>query len=401
MKVSQWLIASITLILAFGWAIQLHEYFYGLVFADYVSLAATIIASSLLLKKLAIKLENWPISTFLGLVSLPFIFYLFIYHSVVLSPYSWLLIHLFLALATLGVRALIHSKLLFPSSIAFGLVFLFPFSFQKEQLRFYDRLESSVETRHGEAQIVQWKGDYWMYYNGQLQFSTVDKHMFQEAYVQPIMQLAGENSEVLLIGGDNGMVESELSKFSVSLTILPIDPEFHSFSRESTNIPFQPASDKTIIEEANAFHFLLEHVDQYDVVIIDTPDPLSLDYQQYYSQEFYQLINSSLREDGFMVTQSGDLFKNGISVERIWNSVEESGFYILPAQSQIPTIGHWSWVIGSKESTAYEMKMVLTNVETEETIWWNQEAADLMFSFGKNYFSNGTTATNTLNLLAE
>ena len=386
-----------SLVIAFSWANKLHFYFYGIVVADRVSLAATLVVSLLLLKKIAFKLERWPLMIFVCLISLPSLLYWILNEMVVVSQYSWLLIHLFLVITAVGIRSLMLSRLLYLSPVALGMVFFFPFNFQKEQLRFYDRLESSIETRHGEAQIVKWKGDLWMYYNNQLQFSTVDKHMFQEAYVQPIMQFADENSKVLLIGGDNGMVESELSKFSISLTILPIDPEFHSFSRTSTSIPFNDVADKRSIEKKDVLSYLSEQINQFDIVIIDTPDPLSLDYKQYYSKEFYGLVSNSLKKDGFMVTQSGALFKNGISVQRIWNSVEESGFYILPAQCQIPTIGHWSWVIGSKDKTPDQMKETLSKVKDQSTVWWNQEAADMMFSFGKNYFGNETTAVNTLN----
>ena len=397
LKFSRWLISSIALALAFSWAIRLHDYFFGLVMADRISLAATMIIVFLLSKTIALKLSKWPISIFLLLAGLAFLIYFLIYESVIISPHSWLLIHLFLALCALGIRSIFNSRLLFLTPLILTGVFLFPFDFQKEQLRFYDRLESSIETRYGKAQIVQWKQDYWLYYNGQLQFSTIDKHVFQEAYVQPIMQFADKNSEVLLIGGDNGMVESELSKFPISLTILPLDPEFHSFMRNRAALSFQQVSNKSVLEETNVFRFLSGVDDRYDIIIIDAPDPLSLDYQQFYTREFYQFVNSSLKENGFMVTQSGDLFKKGRAAQSIWNTVKESGFHIVPSQCQIPTIGHWSWVIGAKKATSSQMMEVFSGVEDEETIWWNQQAADMMFSFGKNYFVNETAVVNTLN----
>ncbi len=302
-----------------------------------------------------------------------------------------------MALTALGVRTLFESKFLFLTPLVFAGVFLFPFEFQKAQLKFYDKLESSIETRFGEAQIVQWKGDYWMYYNGQLQFSTIDGHMFREAYIQPLMQFGDEEVDVLLVGGDNGLLESELSKFKVSLTILPLDPEFHSFARSSNAIAFKRVNDKVVEERVNIFDFLSNHVDQYDIVIIDTPDPLNLNYQQYYTAEFYELVFGSLQDEGLMVTHSGDFYKNGTQVRQIWNSVEYVGFHVLPYQCQIPTIGHWSWVIGAKNLKAEEMMMVLSGISDTESIWWNQEAADLMFAFGKDYFSKGTTGVNTLN----
>ncbi len=355
------------------------------------------IASFFLLKHVANKIEKRNAIVFVTLMLLPFAIYPIIDQLVLFTQHSWLIIHLFVVLTVLGVRSLSSSRLLFFSPILYLSVFFYPFNFQKAQLRFYDRLESSIETRHGEAQIVQWKKDYWMYYNGQLQFSTIDGHMLREAYVHPIMQLAGEGSEVLLIGGDNGIVESELSKFSVNLTVVPLDFEFHRFARENKKIPFNSVTNRKINRSEDPFGYLATHLSSYDVIIIDMPDPTNLEYSQYYTQEFYSLIEASLKEEGVMVTQSGDLYKSGNLVQRVWNSVSGVGLNIVPFQCQIPTIGHWTWVIGSKGRSSREVKEVMSDVSVGETVWWSQEAADMIFAFGKSYFTSKTSSINTLN----
>ncbi len=355
------------------------------------------IASFFLLKRVANKIEKRNEIVFVILMLLPFAIYPIIDRLVLFTQHSWLIIHLFVVLTVLGVRSLSSSRLLFFSPILYLAVFFYPFNFQKAQLRFYDRLESSIETRHGEAQIVQWKKDYWMYYNGQLQFSTIDGHMLREAYVQPIMQLAREESEVLLIGGDNGLVESELSKFSINLTVVPLDFEFHRFARESQNIPFQAVTNREVKIGQNAFEFLAINLNIYDIIIIDMPDPINLDYSQYYTHEFYSLIRASLKEEGVMITQSGDLYKSGDLVQRVWNSVSEAGLNTVPFQCQIPTIGHWTWVIGSKGRSSGEVKEVMSDVSVGETVWWSQEAADMIFASGKSYFTSKTSSINTLN----
>ena len=382
--------------LAYSWAIRLHDYFYGLVTADRISLLISMIASFFLLKRVAVKIGKRTTIVFVALILLPFSVYPLIDQLVLFTQHSWMIVHLFVMTTVLGIRSLFDSKLLFLTPVLFASVFFYPFNFEKAQLRFYDRLESSIETRHGEAQIVQWKKDYWMYYNGQLQFSTIDGHMFREAYVQPVVQFTNESSKVLLIGGDNGIVENELAKYPVELTILPLDLEFHQFARTSDKIRFNAVSKRDVSDGLDPFEFLISHRELYDIIIVDMPDPLNLNYKQYYTLEFYDFIYASLKPKGVMVTQSGDLYKNGIGVQQVWNSVSAAGFVAIPFQCQIPTIGHWSWVMGSKGMTLTEVKQVLSNVKATETVWWNQESADLMFSMGKTYFSSKTSTINTL-----
>ncbi|MFK7952292.1 MAG: hypothetical protein AB8B73_05555 [Ekhidna sp.] len=397
MKSVKWLISLVSLSLAFFWGIQLYSYFFGAVLADKIGLLLSMLFSFFLLRKVASIISNRPITVFALLVLLPFVVHPLITLLVTFTSIGWLIVHLFVILTVLGVGALFHSKTLYGVPFAFGLVFFVPFSFEKEQLNFYDKIESSIETRFGSAQIAKWKEHFWLYYNGQLQFSTLDGHIYQEAYIQPVMQLANQKNKVLLVGGDSGWIESELSHFRDFVTILPLDFAFHEFARNSPSIPFSSVKNKEVISNTDVFQHLADHVSSYDLIIIDVPDPLNVDYKQYYTWEFYELVFKSLKKDGFMVTQSGDYYKNGVEVQRIWNSVASGGFQTLPYQCQIPTIGQWSWVIGAKSMNSDKMKVAFSEVKENSAIWWNQEAADMIFSFGKPYFSVKTSAINTLN----
>jgi len=298
----------------------------------------------------------------------------------------------------IGVLLIIKTKVLFLLPISYSIVFFIPYDFQEEQLKFYDRVESSIETRLGEAQIVRWKNDFWMYYNQQLQFSTIDKHLYQEAYVHPVMQFVAAGSEVLLIGGDNGAVEDELSKFenTISLTQLTLDPVFYDFARSNASIPSRKFEEK-IVKQKDVFRFLSQGEDFFDLIIIDLPDPTNVEYAQYYTMEFYLLAYQRLKSSGLLITQSGDTNRKGNEVQKIWNSIAEVGLNVLPYQCQIPSIGQWSWVIGSKEMSSEEMRSNLSDIASTSTIWWNQEAMDLMLASGKqSFFSRETSEINHL-----
>lgn len=381
------------------WAVKIYDYFFDLGSQDRIGL----IFSMLIALVLGLKIQqfwktkyNWLVLIFT--LSIPFFIYPIISNLILVTDLSWVFVHLFLVLTMISVILLGKSKVLFLLPVSYCAVFFIPTDFQDEQSQFYDRVESSIETRYGGAQIVRWKNDFWMYYNQQLQFSTIDKHIYQEAYVQPVMQFVKGGSEVLLIGGDNGAIEDELSKFenTISLTQLTLDTAFYAFARSNTSIPSRKFEEK-IVKEEDVFRFLSESEDFFDLIIIDLPDPTNVEYAQYYTMEFYRLAHQRLKKSGFLISQSGDTYRKGNEVQKIWNSISEVGLNILPYQCQIPSIGQWSWVIGSKEMSSEEMGTSLSDIDPTSTIWWGQEAMDLMLASGKqSFFSVETSEVNRL-----
>ena len=399
MKVVRWAIAILIFVLAFFWASRVHDYFFGVSSADQFGFLTVMLVGVVLFSRISFienKTKEFLVATSLQL--LLFALYPLVSWLLLFSDLSWIAVYLLLILTSYVLVRLFQSKLLFSLLIGFIVVFYMPYEFRQEQQRFYDRVESSIQTREGEAQLVRWKEDFWLYYNQQFQFSTLDKHMYQEAYVQPVMQFIEKGSSVLLIGGDNGVVEDELSNFQgdISLSILILDSAFYNFSRLNNDLSVKEFETKEEISGQDVFEFLSLKSAQFDLIIIDVPDPVNLDFSQYYTVEFYELVASALTDHGFLVTQSGDYYKNGTKAHQIWNSIAYVEMNVLPLQSQIPTIGQWSWVIGAKGQSTAEMKNQLSEVAPTAANWWNQEAADLMMSFGKDYFSEGTREVNYL-----
>ena len=47
--------------------------------------------------------------------------------------------------------------------------------------------------------------DYRLYINGNLQFSSIDEHIYHELLVHPAMALAESHRRVLILGGGDGL----------------------------------------------------------------------------------------------------------------------------------------------------------------------------------------------------
>ena len=87
-----------------------------------------------------------------------------------------------------------------------------PSAFFPSQKRYSDRVVFSTETPFQKIDVTSWKGHYWVYANNIIQFSTLDEQMYYEPIVHPVMQLASGTSNVLVIGGENGVIVRELKK---------------------------------------------------------------------------------------------------------------------------------------------------------------------------------------------
>ena len=84
--------------------------------------------------------------------------------------------------------------------------------FYESQKSYYDKVIYSKETPFQRVDITEWKGQRWYYYNGINNFSTIDEWLFYEPLVHPVMEIAKEVKDVLVIGGDNGLAIRELLK---------------------------------------------------------------------------------------------------------------------------------------------------------------------------------------------
>lgn len=362
----------------------MHAYFFGITPADQVAGAVVGIVCGLLGWSLRRRLPASEMVVAMLLVALPAALHPAISSLILVTDLSWVTIYFFVSLTVAGAMYVTSARA--QTTILVGLIvaFMIPFRFETAQFRFFDRVEEAYETRMGSVQVVRWKQDYWLYYNDQLQFSTLDKHMYQEAYVQPIVQFLQQGASVLLIGGDNGIVESELSKFpnSLRLTRLPYDSAFYRRSLESEWLSNTSFPTKEVLLNEHFFHFLSNHKGRFDAIIIDMPDPINVEYKQYYQAVFYDLCFQALNENGLIVSQTGDAFKNKAKVKQVEAEFALAGFASLPYVCQIPTIGHWSWVLGAKSRTVKEMRSVLSKVDTGATQWWNQDAMNLMMYTG-------------------
>ncbi len=262
-----------------------------------------------------------------------------------------------------------------------------------EELKYRDKVVYSTQTSYQKIVITRWKNYYWLYINGQEQFSTFDEEKYHEPLVHPAMKLSCDMSRVLILGGGDGLALREVLKHKEvkSVALVDIDPVMTNLAKEHpvlVSINQGSMSDpKVIIINKDASKFIKKDSHLYGVIIIDLPDPDSVDLMHLYSENFYRMLSSHLIKGGVMVTQATSPYFSRRAFLCINKTIKKAGFSILPYHNQVPTMGEWGWVIGIRKEDTHEdwlkKHIVLADFTDIKTKFLDKDAMISMAHFGK------------------
>jgi len=328
---------------------------------------------------------------YLGLTYTPFI----------LGMTNFLVAILLLLVLWGALSSMIKRKLIVIASgvaviLVSGIVFAKPIILFGEQQRYKDKIIYEQQSRYQRIVITQWKDHFWLYINGNQQLSTLDEQMYHEPLVHPAMSLIPQVKDVLILGGGDGCAVREVLKYpSVEhITLVDLDPAMtelglnHPVLKKVNEAAL--TSEKVEIINDDAFHFLENTRQYYDVVIIDLPDPKTVELGRLYSSEFYTLASKQMRPHAVLITQAGSPYFATQAFYCIDKTLQDAGFQTQPMHNQILTMGEWGWILALKtpEEKPVNLKDKLQSLtyENVETAWLNHEAMQLMTSFGKNFF---------------
>lgn len=226
------------------------------------------------------------------------------------------------------------------------------------------------------------------YINGQLQFSSIDEHIYHEVLVHPAMLMAKKKERVLILGGGDGLALREVLKYDEvkQVTLVDIDEVMINMARENESLarlnqnafadarvlkkvfavektddgrevfwndfslfPIQPPSkgegfvDKVLVYTIDAKLFL-EQIDKgYDVVILDFPDPQNIELAKLYSLSFYILLAKKLNEEAVIVQQSTSPILTRDTFLVVGQTLQRAGFSVLPLRAEVPSFGQWGF----------------------------------------------------------
>jgi spermidine synthase len=193
-----------------------------------------------------------------------------------------------------------------------------------------------------------------LYLNGNLQFAERDEYRYHEALVHPAMSAHGAPKKVAVLGGGDGMAVREVLKYSSveSVTLVELDPAMtRLFSRQPALVQLNGgALSSPLVKAVNqdAFKWLNETQDMFDVIVVDFPDPTNFSIGKLYTSSFYALLQARLAASGYAVIQTTSPLVARQSFWTVVQTLESVGFKTAPYHANVPSFGEWGFVVASQ-----------------------------------------------------
>lgn len=196
-----------------------------------------------------------------------------------------------------------------------------------------------------------------LFLNGNLQFAERDEYRYHEALVHPVMAAFAEHGapkNVAVLGGGDGMAVREILKYPgvEKVTLVELDP---AMTRLFTDEPMLTrlnahslSSPKVTVVNTDAFGFLENSSEVFDVVVVDFPDPTNFAIGKLFTNSFYALLEQHLSASGYAVIQTTSPLVARKSFWTVVHTVESVGFAATPYHAHVPSFGEWGFVIASR-----------------------------------------------------
>ncbi|MFC1587851.1 polyamine aminopropyltransferase [Planctomycetota bacterium] len=310
-----------------------------------------------------------------------------------------------------------------------------------EQRCFRDPIILSETSRYQHVVMTKRNDTVSLFLNGQLQFCSKDEEIYHEMLVHVPMSGAKNRRRVLILGGGDGLALRDVLRYGdvEHVTLVDLDPlmtelatthpelirmnesAFHD-PRLSRPAPkgIQPGGEEDIYQNANletalknppvyrvasvqvlnvdADQFVRGTQGPFDVVLIDFPDPRSIELAKLYSVDFYQALKSQLAPDAIVSIQSASPYHARKVFLCIGKTLREAGFNVLPYRQNVPSFGEWGWHLAWRSGeTPEEMKQRLCKLQSFQvpTRYLTVELLPSAFAFGKGWLDTEEIRPNS------
>ena len=300
-----------------------------------------------------------------------------------------------------------------------------------EQRCFEDPIIHSQTSKYQHLVITQRGERTRLYINGHLQFNSLDEAIYHEMLVHVPMSLAARKNNILILGGGDGLALRDVLKYGDvdKVTLVDIDPAIIKLASENpamielnqaafhdSRVFSHTAAGTSGAESISVFRqsrladnyigsaeykladivvytidadLFVRRIEQdYDVIIIDFPDPRSHELCKLYSVDFYINLKGILSPDGIISVQSTSPVKAKKIFMCIGKTLESAGFKVLPYHENVPSFGEWGWHLAwlNKEPTDQVRQRISDIGEFRvDTSYITANIMDASFEFGKGW----------------
>ena len=222
-----------------------------------------------------------------------------------------------------------------------------------ERSLYQDPVVFSTQSKYQKIVVTERGRDLRMFLNGSLQFSSIDEYRYHEPLVHLPATHSRDLERVLIIGGGDGLAAREALRYpSVKeIALVDLDPEVTNLGRGLDKL--KQLNEKALynpivnVYNDDAWRWLEQDGDLFNVIIIDLPDPDTADIARLYTVEFYRKVARRLSVGGVMITQASSPWLERNAFWCIASTLDSVFDSMQTVYSNIPSFGPWGYVMAS------------------------------------------------------
>ncbi|MCL8311568.1 polyamine aminopropyltransferase [Leptospira interrogans] len=251
-------------------------------------------------------------------------------------------------------------------------------TYYSEESLYTDEIILSKQTQYQRIIVTRWKNEIRLFLNGHLQFSSRDEYRYHETLVHPALLAHPAPKKVLVLGGGDGLAVREILKHKnvESVTLVDLDSAItnlfseHGILKELNEESLK--NSKVTVINTDAFLWLEESDQTFDVVLIDFPDPSNFSLGKLYTTAFFHTLKRRMNETSVLEIQSTSPLFARSSYWCIERTIASLGFYTLPLHVYVPSFGEWGFVLAGQRPIQFKKKfpkdLKFLNIQELESI---------------------------------
>lgn len=242
-----------------------------------------------------------------------------------------------------------------------GLAFSDALTSLAEDQLYSDPIVFAERTPYQRIVVTRSRRGFQLYLNGNLQFTSQDEHRYHEALVHPAFAARSTDApapeHVLVLGGGDGLAVREILRYPEvrSVKLVDLDPAMTKlalrhplFVRQNKGALNDPRVE-VINDDAMVWlerRGRSEPYTDFDIVIVDFPDPNNFALGKLYTSRFYRLLRGSLAPEGRVVVQATSPMYARRSFWCVRDTMAAAGFETRAYHAAVPSFGEWGFLLG-------------------------------------------------------
>eukprot|EP00008_Paramoeba_atlantica_P014745 CAMPEP_0201475522 /NCGR_PEP_ID=MMETSP0151_2-20130828/939_1 /ASSEMBLY_ACC=CAM_ASM_000257 /TAXON_ID=200890 /ORGANISM="Paramoeba atlantica, Strain 621/1 / CCAP 1560/9" /LENGTH=303 /DNA_ID=CAMNT_0047855637 /DNA_START=65 /DNA_END=976 /DNA_ORIENTATION=+ len=169
--------------------------------------------------------------------------------------------------------------------------------------------------------------------DGAIQLTERDQFAYQEMISHIPVHIHPNPKKVLVIGGGDGAVLTQLIKHKDIESIVLCEIDQMVIDQSKKFFPqFLPGwtDPRVSVVVKDGFQYLKDNLNTFDVILVDSSDPNEGPAETLFTKDFFSLLHGALTESGVICTQA----------ECIWLHLEFIGKLLRIVKELFPTVGY-------------------------------------------------------------